>query len=92
MSDEKVVKRKTPAEEYEERDKLLNDMLVNINKVSKELAMVRPYFRKELQEKLDRLTFNYNSFIEKRSKNRMRGLRDNTPMNKEEIYRLIDSV
>ena len=86
-----VVNRQTPIEEYEKRQKILAEALENINKVSKELLMVRPAFRAELQDKLDRMTFNYNQMIEK-SCVRMKPLKDNTPMDIEALYKLIDSV
>jgi hypothetical protein len=87
-----VVGRKTPIDEYNEREKVIADALENINKVSLELAKARPYFRKDLQDKLDRMTFNYNALIEKRNSNRMKGLKNDIPMNKEELDKLIDSV
>lgn len=88
------MKRETPIDEYEKRQKILAEALENINKVSKELVMARPAFKQDLQDKLDRMTFNYNQMIEK-SCVRMKGLKDTTPMSEEEkikLLNLIDSV
>lgn len=89
-----VVKRETPIDEYEKRQKILAEALENINKVSKELVMARPAFKADLQDKLDRMTFNYNQMIEK-SCVRMKPLKDSTPMSEEEkikLKELIESV
>ena len=79
----------------EEHQKLLDDMLERINKVSLELARTRPAFRKEVQERLDMMTANYNMMIDKRSGNKIKSLYDTTPQTPEqiaELYKLIDSV
>lgn len=70
-------------------------MLERINKVSLELARTRPAFRKEVQERLDMMTANYNMMIDKRSGNKIKSLYDKEPQTPEqiaELYKLIDSV
>jgi len=79
-------------ERQQKHQKLLDDMLEKINKVSLELARTRPAFRKEIQDKLDMMTANYNMMIDKHSGNKIKSLYVPGPMSEAEKLKLIQLI
>lgn len=86
-------------DEQNAQEKIMDDLLSNINKASKSLTdrihTLSPSERKEQKEKITKLIFLYNGLIQKRidKSSRIKSLYDPSPMTEEakrELFRLIE--